>query len=292
MPTSANVTEFRIEKEGRTVDTHRQHAMCKTHWEALLRFVPIEDFTITPYGMDEDYEEWEGATVSLKTFLAGCRPCPLPADTVHVYSPVYSPPALPSDDYNGEEYEAAIAERAPLLAKLLTAMATAFPAPEDMPLEMINELIAVLGKHLPEASFVVRDAPEGLSLPPEEVEAMAGRLGLVDPSPVVQYYYYLQPDLDIVWNGDYETEENEIQLMITNDKEEWDGEGEPDYEDIAAVLRTIPLIVQDHFCMESTILIRREEQNASDQELDDASALALVRNALNAAGWQEDSSDG
>ena len=59
--TSANVTEYRIESlhTGKEVGTHSQHHYCKTHWGDLLKFLPPEDFTITPHGLDEEEEEWE-----------------------------------------------------------------------------------------------------------------------------------------------------------------------------------------------------------------------------------------
>lgn len=68
--TSANVTNFRIcDLTGKVVGKHSQHALCKTHWGDLLVFTPPENFTITPHGLDEEEEEWEGETVSLKKFI-------------------------------------------------------------------------------------------------------------------------------------------------------------------------------------------------------------------------------
>jgi len=68
--TSANVTEYRIEDlSGNQVGSHYQSCLCKTHWGDLLKFTPAEKFTITPHGLDEDEEEWEGETISLKSFI-------------------------------------------------------------------------------------------------------------------------------------------------------------------------------------------------------------------------------
>ena len=67
--TSANVTYYRIERDGKIVGSHRQHHYCKTKWEDLLKFKPIEDHTITPYGEDEYEVPWEDKTEGLKQFL-------------------------------------------------------------------------------------------------------------------------------------------------------------------------------------------------------------------------------
>ncbi len=68
--TSANVTEYTIrDLDGKKVGTHSQHAYCKTKWEKLLVFTPPENFTITPWGYDEEEEEWEGEEKNLKDFL-------------------------------------------------------------------------------------------------------------------------------------------------------------------------------------------------------------------------------
>ena len=68
--TSANVTNYRIcDLTGNVVGTHYQNALCKTHWGDLLVFTPPENFTITPHGLDEEEEEWEGETVGLKDFI-------------------------------------------------------------------------------------------------------------------------------------------------------------------------------------------------------------------------------
>ena len=69
--TSANVTKYRIcdRETGWVVGQHSQHAYCHTHWGDLLVFTPPENYTITPHGLDEEEEEWEGDTVNLKDFI-------------------------------------------------------------------------------------------------------------------------------------------------------------------------------------------------------------------------------
>ena len=75
--TSANVTKYRIESlhTGKEVGIHSQHHCCKTHWGDLLKFSPPEDFTITPYGLDEEEEEWEHDTMNLAVFIERLRNC-------------------------------------------------------------------------------------------------------------------------------------------------------------------------------------------------------------------------
>jgi len=73
MSTSANVVEYRIVNKvtGKEVGHHRQHMMCKTNWETLLQYHPLEDHTIQAYGYDEEEEEWEGEVEPLFDFLVG-----------------------------------------------------------------------------------------------------------------------------------------------------------------------------------------------------------------------------
>ena len=67
MTTSANVIEYRIEKDGKIVGNHREHLLCRSHYEDLLKFQPLKDYTITPYWYDEeeDYDEAEPKNLSL-----------------------------------------------------------------------------------------------------------------------------------------------------------------------------------------------------------------------------------
>ena len=69
MSTSANVIEYRIEKDGKQVGSYRQHLLCKSHYEELLKYQPLGDHTITSFGYDEDEEYWEGETQNLDVYL-------------------------------------------------------------------------------------------------------------------------------------------------------------------------------------------------------------------------------
>ena len=68
--TSANVTEYTIrDLTGKTVGKHSQHAYCKPTWGELLKFIPAEAHTITPWSFDEEEEFWEGEAVNLQIFI-------------------------------------------------------------------------------------------------------------------------------------------------------------------------------------------------------------------------------
>jgi hypothetical protein len=67
--TSANVIEYRIERDGSGVGHHRVNVMCKEHWEELLKFEPFDQHTIAAYGYDEEEEYWEEKPISLLKFL-------------------------------------------------------------------------------------------------------------------------------------------------------------------------------------------------------------------------------
>ena len=69
MSTSANVIEYQIQRAGENVGDYRQHLMCKSHYEKLLQFEPLNEHTITPWGYDEDDEYWEGETQNLEVYL-------------------------------------------------------------------------------------------------------------------------------------------------------------------------------------------------------------------------------
>jgi len=69
MSTSANVIEYRIERDGKEVGHHRVNVMCKDHFEDLLKFEPYNKHKITAYGYDEEEEYWEGKPESLLKFL-------------------------------------------------------------------------------------------------------------------------------------------------------------------------------------------------------------------------------
>ena len=78
MTTSANVTRVRVLKNRKQVGEHRQHFYCKTNWEKLLEYSPIEDHQIQPVWADEDEVDHEGEVENLLDFLVRCNPCPLP----------------------------------------------------------------------------------------------------------------------------------------------------------------------------------------------------------------------
>lgn len=69
MTTSANVTEYRISKDGKVVGKHRQHCLCKTHWNKLCEFIPMDEHTIIAYGLDENEAPWEAPEQGLIPFL-------------------------------------------------------------------------------------------------------------------------------------------------------------------------------------------------------------------------------
>ncbi len=72
--TSTNVTYFTIrDLQGKAVGEHRQHAYCKTNWKSLQQFQPYENFTIQPWGLDEDEEEWYGDINNLRDFVGYLR---------------------------------------------------------------------------------------------------------------------------------------------------------------------------------------------------------------------------
>lgn len=68
--TSANVIEYAIkDKDGKSVGRHRQNIMCKTCNDGLEKFIPASDFTIWPWGYDEEEEIWEDEPENLEKWL-------------------------------------------------------------------------------------------------------------------------------------------------------------------------------------------------------------------------------
>lgn len=68
--TSVNTIYYKIEDlDGKRVGEHSWNFYCKPKWEHLLKYEPAEKFTITPYGYDEEEEEWEDPPQNLETFL-------------------------------------------------------------------------------------------------------------------------------------------------------------------------------------------------------------------------------
>lgn len=72
--TSANITKYLIKDlSGNIVGKHSQHAYCKTKWEVLEKFQPYENYTIQPYGLDEEEEEWHDQIYNLRDFVGYLR---------------------------------------------------------------------------------------------------------------------------------------------------------------------------------------------------------------------------
>ena len=45
--------------------------MCKSRYHELLKYEPLKEHTIIPYGYDEEDDYWEDDTVNLYDFLKG-----------------------------------------------------------------------------------------------------------------------------------------------------------------------------------------------------------------------------
>jgi hypothetical protein len=68
--TSANVVEYRIEKNGEEIGNFRKNILCKLpDYSDLLKYKPLSEHNITPCGYDEDEEYWEDETINLELFL-------------------------------------------------------------------------------------------------------------------------------------------------------------------------------------------------------------------------------
>jgi hypothetical protein len=68
--TSANVVEYRIEKDHESVGNFRKNMMCRLpEYSDLLKYQPLDEHTITPWGYDEEDEDCEDDTVNLEEFL-------------------------------------------------------------------------------------------------------------------------------------------------------------------------------------------------------------------------------
>lgn len=71
--TSANVIEYTITHNGEEVGSHSENVMCRSHFEDLLKFVPLEEHFITSWGYDEEEEQWSDEPANLLDFLKGLR---------------------------------------------------------------------------------------------------------------------------------------------------------------------------------------------------------------------------
>jgi hypothetical protein len=67
--TSANVVEYRIYKDGEQVGHYRQHLMCVGRYHELLKYQPLSEHTIEPYGYDEEEGVWYDKEQNLEKFL-------------------------------------------------------------------------------------------------------------------------------------------------------------------------------------------------------------------------------
>lgn len=70
MSTSTNIVEYDILKNGKVVGHFRKNIMCKFPlYSELLKYLPLQDHEIMPYGYDEEEELWENDIENLDTFL-------------------------------------------------------------------------------------------------------------------------------------------------------------------------------------------------------------------------------
>ena len=70
MTTSANVIEYTIYKDGEEVGNFRKHMMCRLpDYSDLLKYQPLEEHTILPWGYDEEEDQWEDEEMNLNEFL-------------------------------------------------------------------------------------------------------------------------------------------------------------------------------------------------------------------------------
>jgi hypothetical protein len=68
--TSANVIEYTIEKNGVKVGHFRKNVLCKLpDYADLLKYLPLNEHIITPWGYNEEEEYWEAEPEDLETFL-------------------------------------------------------------------------------------------------------------------------------------------------------------------------------------------------------------------------------
>lgn len=72
--TSANSIEYDIMKDGEVVGHFRKNILCKfPEYSDLLKYLPLEDHTILPWGYDEEEDEWYDEEENLRDFLYGMR---------------------------------------------------------------------------------------------------------------------------------------------------------------------------------------------------------------------------
>lgn len=77
MATSANRINYRVlDKKGEQVGSHSHNVLCYDNYYMLLKFFPFENYTVVPWGYDEEEEEWEGEPQKLSDFLKKVN-CPM-----------------------------------------------------------------------------------------------------------------------------------------------------------------------------------------------------------------------
>lgn len=70
MSTSANVIEYTIYKDDKEVGNFRKHMLCRLPDHAdLLKYQPLNEHTIQPWGYDEEEDEWYDEEENLEDFL-------------------------------------------------------------------------------------------------------------------------------------------------------------------------------------------------------------------------------
>lgn len=70
MSTSANVIEYRIERNNKFVSYFRKHLLCKMpEYSELLKYQPLSEYTITATGYDEEDDYWENDSIILEEFM-------------------------------------------------------------------------------------------------------------------------------------------------------------------------------------------------------------------------------
>jgi len=74
--TSANVIEYTIYKGENRVGSFSKNVMCKfPDYSELLKYQPLKEHTILPWGYDEEEEEWEGRRENLENYLKKMVSC-------------------------------------------------------------------------------------------------------------------------------------------------------------------------------------------------------------------------
>lgn len=80
MSTSANVIEYSIykinntENPSKSVGSFRINVMCKyPDFAELLKYQPLNEHIIEPWGYDEEEEEWNDEPENLEDFLKGMK---------------------------------------------------------------------------------------------------------------------------------------------------------------------------------------------------------------------------